>query len=292
MTMTTYCGNCCETCTSREELKCPGCQAGPGRKFQPTCKLAKCCRDKGHETCASCIHRGNCGTYGNRAHMAQDRIRERERALLFQQEQAAKARQLKNWFWMLFWMFIPAAIASVMNTDLIVEKWPGLEKPGLILSLVCELVYIFGLFQMRNADGRYLKAAGLKLVSAVLSGLTLVTPVGSQIAKLSSLVYILATIASLVAMYQEYMAHADALSGIDPMMTDKWQNLWKLQIGLVIATFGSILLAFISKLLVALVLLGVLVGSLVASILKIAYLYQSAAACRDLAYYDDKVKKG
>ena len=47
----TYCGKSCEECTKKEQLDCSGCKTGPGRQFGGDCELAKCVRDKGHETC-------------------------------------------------------------------------------------------------------------------------------------------------------------------------------------------------------------------------------------------------
>lgn len=41
----------CDECTYKAELFCSGCQSGPGRVIRGDCKLARCCREKGHETC-------------------------------------------------------------------------------------------------------------------------------------------------------------------------------------------------------------------------------------------------
>ena len=49
----TYCGKSCAECTKKEQLNCSGCKAGPGRQFGGDCELAKCVRDKGHETWVS-----------------------------------------------------------------------------------------------------------------------------------------------------------------------------------------------------------------------------------------------
>ena len=50
----TYCGKICAECAQKETLNCSGCKAGPGRQFGGDCKLAKCCRAKGHQECATC----------------------------------------------------------------------------------------------------------------------------------------------------------------------------------------------------------------------------------------------
>lgn len=46
----TYCGKNCEECASKEALNCPGCKSGPGSAWSGDCEIAKCRKDKGHET--------------------------------------------------------------------------------------------------------------------------------------------------------------------------------------------------------------------------------------------------
>ena len=74
----TYCGKSCEECTKKEHLNCSGCKTGPGRQFGGDCELAKCVRDKGHETCETCGFKGNCGTLRSRESMPDYRIRKIE----------------------------------------------------------------------------------------------------------------------------------------------------------------------------------------------------------------------
>ena len=70
----TYCGKTCSECRSKEELNCPGCKYGPGREIHGDCKLARCCRTKGHEVCDTCSHYTTCGTFRGRARIPEDRI--------------------------------------------------------------------------------------------------------------------------------------------------------------------------------------------------------------------------
>jgi len=42
----TYCGKSCQTCGYRAETSCRGCLEEASRE----CKLALCCRQKGHKT--------------------------------------------------------------------------------------------------------------------------------------------------------------------------------------------------------------------------------------------------
>ena len=74
----TYCGKLCDECTKKEQLNWSGCKTGPGRQFGGDCELAKCIRDKGHETCETCGFKGNCGTLRSRESMPDYRIRKIE----------------------------------------------------------------------------------------------------------------------------------------------------------------------------------------------------------------------
>ena len=86
----TYCGKSCEECTKKEQLNCSGCKTGPGRQFGGDCELAKCVRDKGHETCDTCGFKGNCGTLRIRDSMPDYRIRKIEAG---EQRKAAIAKR-------------------------------------------------------------------------------------------------------------------------------------------------------------------------------------------------------
>lgn len=48
------CGTYCGTCSWREKMKCPGCQASQGRMFWGVCKVAGCSVEKGHIHCGLC----------------------------------------------------------------------------------------------------------------------------------------------------------------------------------------------------------------------------------------------
>ena len=86
----TYCGKTCSECAMKEELNCPGCKLEPGRPITGDCALARCCREKGHNTCDTCNIHGNCNTYYIRHQMPQRRQKDRK---LEQERQAAIARK-------------------------------------------------------------------------------------------------------------------------------------------------------------------------------------------------------
>ena len=117
----TYCGKNCTECAQKESLNCQGCKTGPGRQFGGACELAKCVRDKGHETCETCGFKGSCGTLRSRDSMPDYRRRKIEAEETRKAAIAKRAPVLDKWLWILFWLFIPSEIGGLMANETIVE---------------------------------------------------------------------------------------------------------------------------------------------------------------------------
>ena len=77
----TYCGKSCQTCGYRAETSCRGCLEEASRE----CKLALCCRQKGHKTCDSCTYNTQCGMYRGRDTAPQFRLAQKQAVLEYQQ---------------------------------------------------------------------------------------------------------------------------------------------------------------------------------------------------------------
>ena len=96
------CGRMCDACTWKEQLDCPGCQDGPGRRFSGGCPIADCCREKGHTACVTCTFSTGCAL--RRRDMPQNRLwaveAERERRARLDRN----APVLAKWLWLLFWL--------------------------------------------------------------------------------------------------------------------------------------------------------------------------------------------
>ena len=72
-----YCGKSCDSCPVREPENCPGCKNGPGSPWSGECELARCCRDKGHDSCNTCNLSYQCSMYNNREWQPDYRARRR-----------------------------------------------------------------------------------------------------------------------------------------------------------------------------------------------------------------------
>lgn len=277
----TWCGKSCAECSKRNELNCPGCKAGPGRMFNTQCDLARCVIDKGHENCETCVHRGNCGTLRSRDFQ----IEYREQALKAEEGRKAalakRAPVMGKWLWILFWIVIFANIPSLMTLDMVVEVFPGMLLAGNLLTLVFALSYGLILLKLSSEEDMYRIAGICHLISAVVSlALDIFTNGGAWTLVIS----IPGLIVSMVGVYNEYMAHSAVLSGVDNDLSEKWEKLWKWEIGLLGAIIGSLLVVLILPLIGAILALGGAIGTVVVGIVKIVYLYRSATCFRE--YFD------
>ena len=277
----TYCGKSCEECTKKEQLNCSGCKTGPGRQFGGDCELAKCVRDKGHETCDTCGFKGNCGTLRRRESMPDYRIRKIESDEMRKAAIAKRAPVLGKWLWSIFWLVIPSSIGSIMAHETTAKIFPGLFMPGQIINAICSLIYGAILLKLGSEEDRYRTAGICALIAGVSSALAAIINGGSDGATWILIFTIPAAIVAIVGEYNEYMAHSAVLSGVDNELSEKWEVLWKWYIGLFLGMLGCIIVMLILPILGAIAILGCAIGTVVVSILKLVYLYRTAKIFRE-----------
>ena len=272
----TYCGKTCADCSQKETLSCPGCKAGPGKQYGGDCKLAKCCIEKGHQECSTCGFNGHCGTLRGRICMPDDRLKaievEKERKAAI----ASRAPFLGKWLWILFWLIIPATVASLMTNKTILGWLPSLFIPGTVLSAICSLTYGFILIKLASEEERY-KTAGICTLVGGAAGVLIACISGGAEAPTWTLLFSLpAAIVSLVGEYHEFTAHSAVLYDLDNDQAENWSSLWKWYIGMYGAMLGSLLLVMIAPVLGLLVILAAAIGLVVVGIIKLVYLYRTA----------------
>ena len=277
----TYCGKSCDECTKKEQLNCSGCKTGPGRQFGGDCELAKCVRDKGHETCETCGFKGNCGTLRSRESMPDYRIRKMESEKMRKAAIAKRAPVLGKWLWIIFWLIIPSTIGSIMSNENTAKILPGLFMPGQIINAICSLTYGAILLKLGSEEDRYRTAGICALIAGASSALAAIINGGSDGATWILIFTIPAAIVAIVGEYNEYMAHSAVLSGVDNELSEKWEVLWKWYIGLFLGMLGCIIVMLILPILGAIAILGCAIGTVVVSILKLVYLYRTAKIFRE-----------
>ena len=277
----TYCGKTCAECAHKETLNCPGCKAGPGRQFGGDCELARCVRNKSHETCDTCSLRSNCGTLRGCDSMPDYR---RRRMVAEEERKAAIARRapiLGKWLWILFWLIIPNEIAGLMTHEIAVEMVPALYIPGMILDVTVLTVYGVILLKLASEEERYRTAGICSLIANVASVLIACLSGGGETPPWTLLISLPAAIVSFVGVYNECTAHSAVLTGVENEQAEKWEKLWKWYIGLFASMIGSIVVMLILPLLGAIAMLVSVIGTAVVGIVKLVYLYRTAQIFRD-----------
>ena len=277
----TYCGKSCAECAQKEQLKCVGCKTGPGRQLGGDCELAKCVRDKGHETCDTCGFKGNCGTLRSRDRMPDYRIRKIEAEEMRKAAISKRAPILGKWLWIIFWLIIPSTIGSIMANGTTAKILPGLFLPGQIINAVCSLTYGAILLKLGSEEDRYRTAGICALIAGAVSAVVALISGSGEEAAWTLLFTLPAAVVGIVGEYNEYMGHSAVLTGVDNELSEKWEVLWKWYIGLFLGMFGCILVMLIIPILGAIALIGAAIGTVVVSILKLVYLYRTAKSFRE-----------
>lgn len=277
----TYCGKSYAECTQKEQMNCSGCKTGPGRQFGGDCELAKCVRDKGHETCETCGFKGNCGSLRSRDHMPDYRRRKIEADEMRKTAIAKRAPILDKWLWIIFWLIIPSTIGSLMANETTAKILPGLFMPGQIINAICSITYGAILLKLGSEEDSYRTAGICALIAGGVSAVVAFISGAAEAATWTLIFTIPAAIVALVGEYNEYMGHSAVLTGVDNELSEKWTMLWKWYIGLFLGMFGCILLMLIIPIFGALALIGAAIGVLVVGILKLVYLYRTAKIFRE-----------
>lgn len=264
----TYCGKDCQICGYRAETGCRGCLEQASRE----CKLALCCRQKGHKTCASCTYNTQCGIYRGKDTAPQFRLAQKKAVLEYQQSLRAKGTAMTKWLWVLFWLFVPSAIADVFS-----EWVPSLRTFGMGMSVACSIIYGAVLLKLASQEQNYRTAGILALVSAVFAvpALLIENPMAA------AFIAIILAVLDLFSSYYEFGAHASVLEGVDNLLSEQWRKLWKWMIGATIALVIGVIFTII--VIGALVALAAAIAILVIGILKLVYLYRTAQAFQYVA---------
>ena len=276
--MTTYCGKNCEECTYKAELSCSGCQSGPGRVISGDCKLAHCCRDKGHATCETCELKRNCGKWLDKGNIPRQRMERMQEENEKQKIIAQRAPFLGKWLWVLFWLIVPQIIANFMTGDTMAALVPALEKTGQIGLIICMLVRILVLLIISREHGSYRIAAIFGIVSVAADVILQMS--GIEDVYILFMLAVVQLVIMLFSEYNEYKAHADVVLLVNAGISAQWDNYWKWNMYSLIGLAVSMFLIFLIPGFAALALLVSYVGLLVAGIKKLICLYRTAKTFR------------
>lgn len=210
------------------------------------------------------------------------------------QKWTEKAPLLGKWLWVLFWMAIPHALSSLLNSDLFgpepVFRFLYYFVPQYVfkyLGILMQLIYFLGcglaLLKLSSAMDRYRTAGICYLIAGAINIVFSIIPVpavGSGLAVLVSLVSLVSSIALLIGEYHEYRGHNELLEDVNPALSVKWRILWKWYIGCFIALIGSIVVMLLSPVFGLMVSLTAAVVLVAVLVFKLIYLYRTAMVFR------------
>ena len=267
----TYCGKDCSVCMDKEALNCTGCTDEENRMQNKDCEIAGCCVKKGHEDCATCVLHDGCGTIKRRERMSSNRIKQREEEEHRKAEVLRKAPIMAKWMKLLFWfscimIILDFAVSFALNGSVITE----------IFSYAVAAAYSVILLKMAKAEELYKTAGCFGLAAAVIGLIAAWICRDMQDDVMVSVIAVIPGILGFIYEYCEYMSHASVLKEANAEMSEKWENLWKWYIGLIIAIVSCIVIVLISPVLGGILMLAGTIGLLVLGFVKIAYLHEPA----------------
>lgn len=274
MEQKTYCGRSCEKCLKKVALNCPGCRVGPGKPVFGDCELAQCCMEKKHSTCQTCVAHHSCALYNNRSNLAELRMKRRSEEDRRQKEKAEHARIMARWLTVLFWLFLPNLIGSVLSKYISSYAQPGIVFFGDILIIASGFVYCIVLFCMSRYEDAYKKSALYLLITCLISSFTLF--IGHDGWALALLVGIGAVVFDMLSVYHEFYAHATFFEDVDLDISYNWKLLWKLYLIVNCCIYGSIFVAVLAAPFAVVTIVIGLAGGVLVAVLRLILLYRSA----------------
>lgn len=264
-----YCGKSCEACSFKEKLTCSGCKAGPGRIFGGECELAKCCQERGHNTCATCNQNNWCSKQRDAESLAETRFQKQEweRAKLEKLEKHVSL--LTNCLTLIFWLSIVSLLPGVISNDL-TKSFPVLHAAGQIINAIISVAIIAVYFVMRKVNHRYQKVA---LITAVTTAINFMIYyfIGDETVGWTRLIQIVEAVLGLICRHHMYTAHSEVLVPVDYALSEKWMGLWQWYIRITVALIASVVVILILPIIGMLIFLAAGIGVIVISIVEIVY---------------------
>jgi hypothetical protein len=257
----TSCKKSCAQCTYRAKLNCDGCGKEPSKPAMGMCEVYRCALGRGYEHCGQCGKGGKCPQ--------RNPVKTVGKAM----PDADRNAYLGRWLMVLFLLFIPNNIGSLISDDSLKDVMPGLFMTGKLLSFASQIAYGIILLKMSNIAQGYCTAGVCSVIMTCVDGFfTFVV----GITEMPFLVSLVVIVIGLVGMYNEYNGHAAVLYQSNKTLAAKWTSLWNWTLGLYALMIFCPMLVFAVSILGLLGTLISLIGVLVVMIMKLVYLWQSA----------------
>lgn len=199
------------------------------------------------------------------------------------------AHSLSVWIMILFWLFIPNTIASILSNERIVTSH-DLLIVGNIISFIASIAYGLILLKISSKEEKYRIAGYCFLVTSVADAFKLILLAASGASEdgdflaFGFIISLVSLVAGLIGTNSEFTGHSNVLQGVDDELSEKWLRLWKWYIGSLIAMLCSIILVYVIGMLL---IIGAVIVIFIVSIMKIVYIYQTSKA---LDEYNKRLK--
>ena len=264
-----YCMKSCTECG-----QCSGCRGGA---YVARCEIARCCREKNHESCESCTRASFCPVRSGRDTMPGRLCDQDRREAELRQAYRDKAAVLAKWTKIIFWCMLAANVVGIFG--LLTEFVPVFRWIDLAGSVALGLAVVCCFFRMQEADDGFHTVATLTLISYGIDAA--MTAFLSGDGPLKTIIQLVAAVFGIIVMKKKTEAFRDTLSGISRDMSENWQKQWELyKISLYIMGGGLLLSPFIGVFALVPIVAGI--GVLIfVTIREYVYLYQTAKACAE-----------
>ncbi len=286
-----YCGKNCATCTYADALSCSGCRSVFNKPLFEECTLAKCCADKGLTYCSDCAYHETCSD-ALREGVSTFRLNEQiaRGTCAFIPEQHASL--LSKSIMVLFLLFIPQVISNIMTHERFVDISSPIYTAGLLLSLICSIVYGTILLSI-SANNTSYRNSGLCHLATVLL-LVLTSTSGFFLSDNTWMLNLLKIIsAGLVigANVLEHNGHSAILHKVNAQLSKSWiilRNCYLISLASIFSYFLIPMLVIqLGSAIISLLLCAIPISIIITYIIKLLYLFETALIFRKLSANND-----
>ncbi len=263
-----YCLKSCADCG-----QCSGCRAG---EYAARCDIAKCCREKHHESCESCTRGTFCSVRSGRDLMPRKLHDQDRREAELRAEYRANAAVMARWTKLIFWSMIALNVVGLLG--FLEKSVPVFKWLDLIGSVALNVVAAYGYFRMKEAADGFGTVAALTLVTCGMTGL--VDALTLDEGALGTAITLAAAVVGFFATKVKTETFRDTLSGISRELSEKWEKQWGLYKISLYIMFGGILSCTILSVWGLVVAISGIVLILIVTIREYVCLYQTAQGCR------------
>lgn len=270
-----YCGKSCDHCTHKEALDCPGCKAGPGKRFSEKCDIAKCGRGRNILYCEHCSDYHVCSTIRRKEKIPAIRLENRKREEERRERINAVAPYGAKCFFVMFLLAIALDVCGIFTSFEFFSDFRVLVTSAKIAQTTVALGYGAVMLCLSKFESRF-RTAGMLTILTALTGLLMWYLDGREVLK--NLTYVLllpSAIFGMISTYNEYTACADLVYEASEDSYHSWLLLRKLYFGAMIGYVVSIVTVLITPLLGLIGMIGCNILILVTGVIRIVNLYRT-----------------